>query len=129
MRILFIIFVLLFSSSSFAGGFTDSVASFFVSMWEYLTLDIPLFLKNFLTWLLQYIMLAKLTSMIFFSQLAYTVASTFIDNLSLVDVIQTSIGSLDSDIVQTLIDVRFFDAFTLIMEAFVTRYILDFMKW
>jgi len=129
MRILFIIFVLLFSSSSFAGGFTDSVASFFGSMWEYLTIDIPLFLKNFLTWLLQYIILAKVTSMIFFSQFAYTIASTFIDNLSLVDVIQTSIGSLDSDIVQTLIDVRFFDAFTLIMEAFVTRYILDFMKW
>ena len=129
MRILFFVFVMLFSTSAFAGGFIDSVSSFFSSTWEYLTLDIPLFMKNFLTWLLQYIILAKVTSMIFFSQLAYTVASTFIDNLSLVTVIQSSIGQLDSDIVQTLVDVRFFDAFTLIMEAFVTRYILDFMKW
>jgi hypothetical protein len=129
MKILFILFVLLFSASSFAGGFTDSVSSFFMSIWEYFTVDIPLFLKTFLIWLLEYIILAKINSMIFFSQVAYSIASTFIDNLSLVSVIQSSIGQLDSDIVQTLIDVRFFDAFTLIMEAFVARYILDFMKW
>jgi hypothetical protein len=129
MRIIFIVFVLLFSSSSFAGGFTDSISSFFMSIWEYLTLDIPVFIKTFLNWALQYILLAKLTSMLFMSQLAYTLASSFIENLSLVEVVQASIGSLDSDIVQTLIDVRFIDGFTLIMEAFVTRYILDMMKW
>jgi hypothetical protein len=129
MRILFIIFVLVFSSSSFAVGFTDSVGGFFNSIWDYLTLDIPAFIKTFLVWCLQYILLAKVTAMLFMSQIAYTVASTFIDNLTLVDVIQSSIGQLDSDIVQTLIDVRFFDAFTLIMEAFVARYVLDMMKW
>jgi hypothetical protein len=129
MRILFIIFVLVFSSSSFAVGFTDSVGGFFEAIWQYLILDIPDFIKNFMVWCLEYILLAKITTMIFMSQIAYTVAISFIENLTLVDVIESSIGQLDSDIVQTLIDVRFFDCFTLIVEAFVARYVLDMMKW
>jgi hypothetical protein len=129
MKILFIFFALFFSSSSFAAGFTDSVGLFFAEFWEYLTLDIPEFIKVFLTWCLEYILLAKITTMIFMTQIAYTVAVTFIDNLTLVDVIQSSIGKLDSDIIQTLIDVKFFDCFTLITEAFVARYILNMMKW
>lgn len=129
MRILFIVFILFFSSASFAGGFTDSISSFFMSIWEYLTVDIPLFFQSLFVYILKYIVLAKIDSLIWFTEFAYSIAVSFIDNMNMTDVIQSSLGQLDSDIVQTLIDVRFFDCFQLIVEAFVARYILDFMKW
>jgi hypothetical protein len=132
MRIIFLLFIMFCSFDVFAStgfSFVDSISQFFGAIWNFLTISIPNFITNAFIYILKYLILAELSSMIFFTDVAYSVAVSFLQAVNLTDVLNVAFSSLDSDLAQTLIDIRFFDGAQLIIEAFVARYILNMMGW
>jgi hypothetical protein len=132
MKIFLILIIILFSfdvHASSAIPFVDSISNFFSSIWNFLVITLPNFIQNLFAYILKYIILSKISSLIFFTDIAYSVASTFLQNISLTDILNSTFSSLDSDLVQTLIDIRFFDSAQLIIEAFVARFILNMLGW
>lgn len=131
MRLFFILFIVFYSASSFSAGFgfLDYASGFFNSIWLFFTVDVPNFILNIFLYILEYAILLKINSLIFFTEFAFSLSVSFLDSINLVDILNSSISQLDSDILQTLVDVRFFDGVQLIIEAFVARFILDMMGW
>jgi hypothetical protein len=132
MRIIFLLFIMFCSFDVFAStgfSFVDSISQFFGAIWNFFTISIPNFITNAFVYILKYIILAKINSIIFFTDVSYSIAVSFLQSVNLTDILNTAFASLDSDLVQTLIDIRFFDGAQLIIEAFVARYILNMMGW
>jgi hypothetical protein len=133
MRIILVLLFLFCSFDAFASTtpftFIDSITEFFFAIWNFLTITLPAFVMNLFAYILKYILLSKLETLIFFTEFSYTIALSFLESVNLTEVLNTAFSSLDSDLAQTLIDIRFFDGAQLIIEAFVARYILNMMGW
>ncbi|WP_042149489.1 MULTISPECIES: hypothetical protein [unclassified Pseudoalteromonas] len=127
----FIIFTLFFSSSVFAADFDfiATIGSIFESIWIFISEDIPYFFERLLAYIIKYTVLLKFNTLIHTTEFAYSIATDILQTLNLTQIINSSIGRLDSDLVQTLINIRFFDAAQLIIEACLTRFILNMMGW
>lgn len=127
----FIIFTLFFSSSVFAADFDfiATIGSIFESIWVFISVDIPNFFQRLLAYIIKYTVLLKFNTLIHTTEFAYSIATDILQTLNLTQIINSSIGRLDSDLVQTLINIRFFDAAQLIIEALLTRFILNMMGW
>jgi len=126
-----ILFTVFFSSSVFAADF-DFIAiigSIFESIWIFISVDIPNFFNRLLAYIIKYTVLLKFNTLIHTTEFAYSIATDILQTLNLTQIINASIGRLDSDLVQTLINIRFFDAAQLIIEACLTRFILNMMGW
>jgi len=126
-----ILITLVFTPSVFAGDFDfiASVGSIFESIWTFISVDIPHFFERLLAYIIKYVVLLKFNTLIHTTEFAYSIATEVLNTLNITQVINSSIGRLDSDIAQTLIDVRFFDGAQLIIEACLTRYILNMVGW
>jgi hypothetical protein len=126
-RFIFVLFVLLFSSSSFAGvGITDffgEVSAFFESIWYFITTTIPSVINSFFVWVYSYALYLYFSFLFAGIEFSHSVALTFLDMININEVVNTAAGALPSDMKQAAIDMRFFDALTLIVEAAITRFV------
>jgi len=120
-----------FVPSAFAADFAlfTAIGEIMESIWVFFTVDIPHFINRLFVYLVKFFVFLKFNALIASTEFAYSVAKLMLEQLTLSDVINNSIGNLNSDIVQTLIDVNFFSGAQLIIEAFVTRYVLDILGW
>jgi hypothetical protein len=127
----FIVVFLMFPSFVMAGDFAfiDVIGSIWESIWIFISVDIPAFIERVTAYIIKFIVLLKFNMLIHSTEFAYSIAVEVLESLNMTQIVNQSIGRLDSDIVQTLADIRFFDAVQLIIEAFVTRFILDMMGW
>lgn len=127
----FILLALVFSPTVFAADFEfiSTIGSIFESIWVFISVDIPAFFGRVFAYIIKYVVLLKFTTLIHTTEFAYSIAIEVMQSLNITQLINSSIGRLDSDIVQTLIDIRFFDSAQLVIEALLTRFILDMMGW
>ena len=106
-------------------SFFEIVLGYFNSFYDFIFSDIPAAIDRFFVWLLSYYVYLKLYSMYRFIVFYHDVALSLIDTLDLTNVVNSSISALPSDIRQTLIDCRVFDALSLLIEAFITRIVFS----
>jgi hypothetical protein len=128
MKYLFLVFVLLFSSFSFASGtqsigFFDGIFKFFYDLFYFFTDVVPSVITQFFVYLSTYVLYIKFVLLKASLEFAHSVALGFLDLADVTGVINSAISSLPSDLQQVAADIRFFDGLTLIVEAFITRFV------
>lgn len=115
------------SPVSFDGinGFFETSLGYFDSFWNFIFYDTPSMITRFFAWLETYIIYLKIYTLVSSLQFAHQVALNFIEQMNITSVVNVATAALPNDVRQTLIDVRFFDGLSLIIEAFITRLIFS----
>ena len=126
MRLLILLFCLFISFDSFADdsgmfGFFGSVEAFFTDIWFYITDVIPRKITEFIFWLKLYLAYSKFYMMLELLRFAHEVALSFIQQLNINEVINVAIDNLPQDLRKAAVDMRVFDALSLLIEALITR--------
>jgi hypothetical protein len=130
MRFLIVIFLLLFPSFAFSAdfGFFTDVNNFFDDVWSFITVTIPEAIESFFVFIATYSLYLKFyfikESLIF----SHTVATSFLDMVDLNQVINSSVSALPGDLKQVVVDIGFFEALTLVVEAGITRFVYQWGK-
>lgn len=131
MRILIFVVLAFFSFDLFAAdqtgvtGFFDTATIFFMSIIEFFTVTVPNKISEFFVWLSSYLLYLKFKLMYSSLVFAHEVALSFIRMISINEVVNTAIANLPPDLRQAASDMRFFDALTLLIEAFITRLVYE----
>lgn len=118
---------MLFPSFAYAGmidgisGFFSSLLGYVESFWAFLTVGIPTIIGDFFVWLSSYLLYLKFTFLLSGLEFAHSVATTFLEMINISDAINVAIDALPQDFKQIAIDIRFFDALTLVIEAWITK--------
>ena len=102
-------------------GFFSYVTEFFYDIYTFIFVVIPTKIGDFFVWLSAYLLYMKFYFMYESMLFAHDVALTFLGLLDLTSVINTAVSALPADLRQAAHDMRFFDAFTLVVEALITR--------
>lgn len=127
----FLLIVLLSFPSMASDGvltFFDTVLEFINEIWIFFTVTIPMKIEAFFGWLVKWLIFSKIQSMIWAVEFSNTIAIEVLDLLALDDLINTSISGLPSEIRNVAIDVGFFEALTIVFEAFLTRLVYSFIS-
>ena len=118
---------MLFPSFACAGmidgisGFFSSLLGYVESFWAFLTVGIPTIIGDFFVWLSSYLLYLKFTFLLSGLEFAHSVSTTFLEMINISDAINVAIDALPQDFKQIAIDIRFFDALTLVIEAWITK--------
>ena len=124
---LFLLMLVLFPSFAHAGvidgisGFFSALLGYVESFWEFLTVGIPTIIGDFFVWLSSYLLYLKFMFLLSGLEFAHSVATTFLNMINISEAINVAINSLPQDFKQIAIDIRFFDALTLVIEAWITK--------
>jgi hypothetical protein len=130
MRIL-ILFLLVFlsfdvyaeeNSTGFFAIF-GAIENFFIDIFIFITVVIPEKITEFIFWFKLFIAYMQFSLMLDTLRFSHDVALTLIDSLNINDVIDVAISKVPSDIRQAAIEMRFFEALNLIVEALITRFL------
>lgn len=126
MRFLFLVLLVFlpfesFASSSGVTGFFETITFYFHEFIEFITVIIPQAINDFFVWLTTYALYLKFSLMYGSLVFAHEVALSFINMISINEVVNTAIANLPPDLRQAASDMRLFDALTLLIEAYITR--------
>lgn len=125
MRILLVVFLLIFPSVAFASGdgFFGGVFTFFEDFWYFITVSIPSAVDNFFVYLATYALYLKFYFIKESLEFSHSVAVGFLDMVNIRDVVHNATGALPADLKQVASDIGFFEALTLVVEAMITRFV------
>tara|TARA_B100001063_G_C16710570_1_gene527774 strand:- start:580 stop:1005 length:426 start_codon:yes stop_codon:yes gene_type:complete len=134
MRILVLfLFVSFFAPSAFAtsdssGFLLGGLSSFFGfvvdilnSIYHFFSFVIPTAFSEFLLWISSWYLKMKFFSIYHGLEFAHSIAITFLDMINITNFVNSAISSLPNDMRQLASDIRFFDALTLVVEAWITK--------
>jgi hypothetical protein len=130
MKILLIVFLFIFPSAAFASGdgFFGGVFTFFGDFWYFITVSIPSAVDSFFVYLATYALYLKFYFIKESLEFSHSVAVTFLDMVSIRDVVHRATTALPTDLRQISSDIGFFEALSLVVEAMVTRFVYQ-MSW
>ena len=111
-----------------AAGTSQMLADNITGFWTYLFDDMPSALERFWAWLLQYWVQMKLYAQLELMKFSWGVAKAMIENLSIMSQITAQISVLPIDARQALIDMRLFDAINLLIQAWMTKFVMGTFK-
>lgn len=102
-------------------GFFDYVLEFLTSLKVFIFEVIPQTISNIFIWITSWFLKMKFLSIYYSLEFAHAVATTFLDMINITNFVNSAIGSLPQDMRQLASDIRFFDALTLVVEAWITK--------
>src|SRR5690554_6537094 len=102
----------------------DFIATFFDSIWLFLT-GIPAFIDDIMVKFGAWIVIALTKAKIAFISYSWAVASEILSQLNISDVIESYWGQLDSQILGIATYLKLPEAFNMILNARVTKYVLS----
>jgi hypothetical protein len=102
-------------------GFFSYVMEFFDNIKIFIFETIPNAMTNFFIWISSWYLKMKFMSIYYSLQFSHSVATTFMDMINITTFVNSAISALPQDMKQLAADVRFFDALTLVVEAWITK--------
>jgi hypothetical protein len=122
---------MIFSFSTFASsgvqtvdgimGVLGLIGDFFYSIYLFIFDYIPSLIVQFFIWLSAFALKLKFYFMFEGIKFAHSVATTFLDLIDISSFVNSAISALPQDMKQLASDFRFFEALTLVVEAWITR--------
>lgn len=131
----FILFTLffIFSSSSYAGIYQDiagaaqMVSDSFNEVYTFFFNDIPSLAQRFFAWFIVWFVKAQLFLKLKLMTFAWGVAQVIISDLNIMSEITSQVSSLPQDIRQAIVDMRLLDGMNLLLNAYVTKFVMKFL--
>lgn len=134
MRIIFfVVFLLTFSFSVHAetyegvNGAFKMATHFVTDIWTFLETDVPDFITRFFAWFIEWIILAKLTVEYETIKFSWAVSKQVIENFQIGSKIAAASSALPRDVQAALVDMRAFDALNVVIQAYVSRFVMRFL--
>jgi hypothetical protein len=106
-------------------GASQMVADSFSSLWTFFFEDIPSVITDLFKFLMEIALEVKLFIAYHFMQAAWLIAKDMIDSLQIMSTIAANVHLLPQDVRQALVDMRLFEGFNLIVQAYVTRFVMN----
>jgi len=128
---LFVFFVLLLPFVAFGDTYQDvagtsqMIADEFKHLWDFMYDDNPSFIKRTAVGLTAEAAKAKFFVQLELIKFGWSVAESLINDLQIMSEITAQSSLLPQDVRQALVDMRFMDGLNLLVQAIVTRYVLD----
>jgi len=124
MRHFLILCVLFASFNVFADSWFETTTNWFGEIWDLFTIHTPNMFERFITWVYIWVLKVKIYLQYESVKFYYTIASTFLSELQLTQLLSTYISRLEPDLQYVINVTKLPDAFMLIIEAYVTRFIM-----
>jgi hypothetical protein len=102
-------------------GIIGKIGDFFFSIYIFIFDYVPSLISQFFVWLFAWGLKLKFYFMYQGLVFAHDVAETFLDLIDISSVVNASITALPQDMRQIAVEFRFFEALTLLVEAWITR--------
>lgn len=109
-------------------GASQMVADSFSDMWEFFFDDVPSMLQRLTGWLIVWLVKAKIYAQLELMKYSWGVAKVIIADLNIMSQITSQISVLPQDVRQALVDMRLFDGLNLLFQAFMTKFVMRFLK-
>lgn len=109
-------------------GASQMVADSFGEMWDYFFDDVPSMFQRLTGWAIVWLVKAKLFFQLELMQYSWGVAKVIIQDLNIMSQITSQISLLPQDVRQALIDMRLFDGMNLLFNAYMTRFVMNFIR-
>ena len=137
MNIKFIFLILLFIPSiAFAdevktyeglAGLASAIGVFFTDIWEFFNSDLPTFIERAMQWILKEATLFMINAQIESMEFAWSVAKSVMESFQISSKITAASSALPPDVQAAVVDMRLFDAVNIIIQAYISRYVLRFL--
>ena len=131
-RLIFV-FILFFSVPAFAGSFTDSFLDWlktpFYEIYYFFTESIPALLTRATAYFIEWAVYLKFYLMLESLDFAYSVASQIMADLNLAGYLSTAVDGLPSNVKAVMAMWGLGNCFNLIIHAWLTAFVMDFMGW
>ncbi|MDK1285957.1 DUF2523 family protein [Pseudoalteromonas umbrosa] len=127
--IIFMLYMSTASATQYSGfdGWLDLISDFITDFWSFFDTDFPEMVIRFYAWAIEWITLLKLKLELQSIQFAWLVAKQILENFQIGSKIASAASALPLDMQSALMDMRIFDGFNLIINAYVTRYVMRFI--
>ncbi|KZN58737.1 hypothetical protein N473_04700 [Pseudoalteromonas luteoviolacea CPMOR-1] len=127
--IIFMLYMSTASATQYTGldGWLDLISDFITDFWAFFDTDFPEFVIRFYAWAIEWATLLKLKLELQSIQFAWLVAKQILENFQVGSRIAAAASALPVDMQSALMDMRIFDGFNLIINAYVTRYVMRFI--
>jgi len=102
-------------------GIVNSIGDFFYSIYLFFFDYLPSLLGQFFVWLTAYALKIKFYFMYQSLVFAHQVATTFLELIDISSFVNSAISALPQDAKQLAAEFRFFEALTLVVEAWITK--------
>ena len=129
MRLFVLITLLIVTRSAFAAedvSFFESIGSNIQSVTDFFVTDIPDFFASLYASFIQYATYARIKMTIWSVQFSYQIAQSLIQELSVTQYLDSALASIPSNIGYYLNILGIPDCIQLIIEAWVTRFVISF---
>lgn len=105
-------------------GTSQMIADSFKELWSYFFDDVPSMMERFFAWAIIWLVKAKIYLQLESMKFAWGVAKVIIADLNIMSQITAQMGALPPDVRQALVDMRLFDAINLVLQAYVTKFVM-----
>ncbi|XPF94287.1 DUF2523 family protein [Colwellia sp. RE-S-Sl-9] len=102
-------------------GFFTFVSNILADINNFIFVTIPELINNFFVWVTSFYLKLQFFAMYESLKFSHEVALTFLSMIDISSFINSAISALPQDMKQLAVDLRFFEALTLVVEAWVTR--------
>ena len=131
-----LIFILLVFMPCFAfaetyadtGGFFQMIGDFFNGIWDFFFVDIPNLIQRALAYFIIWYTKASLYAQFEFMKYSWGVAEIIIQDLNIMSLITAQMTLLPLDVRQAFVDMRFFDGVNLLLNAYMTKFVMNFLR-
>lgn len=105
-------------------GTSQMLADEIADYWTYVFDDIPTMLERFWAWLIVWLVKVKIYTQIELMKFSWNVAKVIIADLNIMSQITANMSLLPQDVRQAFVDMRLFDGINLILNAYVTKFVM-----
>ena len=132
-KLIFVLFVFVpffaFAETySDTGGFFQMIGDFFNNIWDFFLVDIPELIKRALAYFIVWYSKAKIYALYELMKFSWDVAEIIIEDLGIMSQIAAQMSLLPPDVRQAFVDMRLFDGINLLLNAYMTKFVMNFLK-
>jgi len=106
-------------------GASQMVADGFSGFWTFLFEDVPSIMTDMFRFLMEIALEVRLYIMSHFVKAAWLIAKEMLESLQIMSTITANMNLLPQDVRQAVVDTRLFEGFNLIVQAYVTRFVMN----
>lgn len=107
-----------------AAGTSQMLADSITDFWDFTYSDWVQMVQRFYAWALVWFVKAKLYAELESMKFAWGVAKIIIEDLQIMSQITAQMSALPVDVRQALVDMRVFDGINILLNAYVTKFVL-----
>lgn len=108
-------------------GLAEAIGNFFTDIWNFLLADLPSFFNRAMQWFFLELSLFMINAEIESIKFAWSIAKSVMEGFQISSKITAASSALPPDVQAAVVDMRLFDAVNIIIQAYISRYVLRFL--